>query len=197
MKRWNLLPAPALLLPAQATAQIDRVAKLLSAASPTQLRVVVVHQPMAVTAARDRSNLLRGLGDAVRVWAGAGAGAGADLLMGGHIHLPYALALHGWARRLWVVQAGTAVSSRTRPGVPNSVTILRWGEKPGEQDWPLRGRHELARSGLIEQWDFARDERAFVCTGVTAVQPERQTARGREAGTPTGRLVGCQWPLAR
>lgn len=54
-------------------AQIDRVAKLLSAASPAQLRVVVVHQPLAVTEARDRTNLLRGHGDAVRAWAAAGA----------------------------------------------------------------------------------------------------------------------------
>jgi len=42
------------------TAQIDRVANLLTAASPQQLRVVVVHQPAAVTQAEDRSNLLRG-----------------------------------------------------------------------------------------------------------------------------------------
>ena len=153
------------------TAQIDRVAKLLSAASPTQLRVVVVHQPLAVTEARDRTNLLRGHGGAVRAWAAAGA----DLLMGGHIHLPYTLALHGWARRLWVVQAGTAVSSRTRPGVPNSVNILRWGETPGERDHPSQVRHESGRSCCIEQWDFARDGRVFVCSAVTAVQPERQT----------------------
>ena len=86
------------------TAQIDRVAKLLAAASPRQLRVVVVHQPAAVTQARDRPNLLRGHGAAMRAWSAAGA----DLVMGGHIHLPYTLALHGLARRLWVVQAGTA-----------------------------------------------------------------------------------------
>lgn len=42
------------------TAQIDRVAQRLSVASPQQLRVVVVHQPVAVTAACDRPDLLRG-----------------------------------------------------------------------------------------------------------------------------------------
>jgi 3',5'-cyclic AMP phosphodiesterase CpdA len=156
------------------TAQIDRVAKRLSAASPGQLRVVVVHQPLAVTEARDRTNLLRGHGDAVRAWAAAGA----DLLMGGHIHLPYTLALHGWARRLWVVQAGTAVSSRTRPSVPNSVNILRWGETPADQDQPSPGQPGSGRSCRIEQWDFAQDARAFLCTGVTEVQPERSPALG-------------------
>ncbi len=155
-------------------AQIDRVAKLLSAASPMQLRVVVVHQPLAVTEASDQTNLLRGHREAVRAWAAAGA----DLLMGGHIHLPCTLALHGWARRLWVVQAGTAVSSRTRPGVPNSVNIVRWSPTPGEPDLLTQGRQGLGRSCRIEQWDFARDARAFVCKAVTTVQPERPTIGG-------------------
>jgi len=35
------------------------------------------------------------------------AEAGADLVMGGHIHLPFVLALHGLARPMWAVQAGT------------------------------------------------------------------------------------------
>lgn len=155
-------------------AQIDRVAKLLSTASPAQLRVVVVHQPLAVTEARDRTNLLRGHGDAVRAWAAAGA----DLLMGGHIHLPYTMALPGWARELWVVQAGTAVSSRTRRGVPNSVNILRWGDTPGAQEQPSQGRQGSGRSCRIEQWDFAHEAQAFLCSGVTEVQPERSTVQG-------------------
>ncbi|MBL8463403.1 MAG: metallophosphoesterase, partial [Thauera sp.] len=108
-------------------AQIDRVAGLLAAASPQQLRVVVVHQPAAVTRASDRANLLRGHQAALHAWSVAGA----DLVLGGHIHLPYTLAPQGLARRLWVIQAGTAVSSRTRAEVPNSVNILRWGEAPG------------------------------------------------------------------
>lgn len=151
------------------TAQIDRVARRLSMASPGQLRVVVVHQPLAVTEARDRPNLLRGHAEAKRVWAAAGA----DLLMGGHIHLPYTLALNGLARRIWVVQAGTAVSSRTRPGVPNSVTLLRWGDGAGKRGEPPQAQPEAGRSCRIEQWDFAREERAFVCAEVTAVQPEQ------------------------
>jgi len=151
------------------TAQIDRVANLLTAASPLQLRVVVVHQPAAVTEAGDRPNLLRGHRAATRVWSAAGA----DLVMGGHIHLPYTLELHGLARRLWVVQAGTAVSSRTRPGVPNSVNILRWGEAFG-------ARGDQAQTGTnaggychIERWDFARHDQVFVRTAITTVQPER------------------------
>jgi len=154
-------------------AQIDRVAKLLIAASPQQLRVVVVHQPAAVAQARERPNLLRGHGAATRAWSAAGA----DLVMGGHIHLPYTLALQGLARRLWVVQAGTAVSSRTRPGVPNSVNVLRWSEASNRG-----GSQAIARAGsaagaaahcLIEQWDFAHPDRGFVRMAVSPVQPER------------------------
>jgi len=154
-------------------AQIDRVAKLLIAASPQQLRVVVVHQPAAVAQARERPNLLRGHGAATRAWSAAGA----DLVMGGHIHLPYTLALQGLARRLWVVQAGTAVSSRTRPGVPNSVNVLRWSEASNRG-----GSQAIARAGsaagaaahcLIEQWDFTHPDRGFVRMAVSPVQPER------------------------
>lgn len=135
-------------------AQIERVARLLAAASPRQLRAVVVHQPAAVTQAADRPNLLRGHVQATQVWAAAGA----DLVMGGHIHLPCTLAVPGLARRLWVVQAGTAVSSRTRPQVPQSVNLLRW--QPGQ-------------GCSVERWDFARSAGCFVCRAVERLQPER------------------------
>ena len=150
-------------------AQIERVAKLLTAASPHQLRVVVVHQPAAVTQALDQPNLLRGRGPAVRVWSAAGA----DLVMGGHIHLPYTLALQGLARRLWVVQAGTAVSSRTRPEAPNSVNLVRWGKAFGEGGAPVQSEAEAGTSCLIERWDYSHRDRVFVRNAVTPVQPDR------------------------
>lgn len=150
-------------------AQIDRVASLLAAASAQQLRVVVVHQPAAVTRAEDHVNLLRGHQTALRAWSAAGA----DLVLGGHIHLPYTLAPHGLARRLWVVQAGTAVSSRIRLEAPNSVNILRWGASSGARAERARAGAEAGKDCLIEQWDFARHEQVFVRTAVTAVEPER------------------------
>ena len=150
-------------------AQIDRVAKLLTAASPRQLRVVVVHQPAAVTQAGDQPNLLRGHGVAKRVWSAAGA----DLVMGGHIHLPYTLALHGLARRLWVVQAGTAVSSRTRPEAPNSVNLVRWGQSSDGTEAQAQNGSDAGDCCFIERWDFAGRDLGFVRTAVTPVQPER------------------------
>ena len=137
--------------------QIDRVARLLAGAGAAQLRLVVVHQPLAVTRAEDAPNRLRGHVAAQQRWAAAGA----DLVMGGHIHLPYVMALPDLARPMWAVQAGTAVSSRLREGVPNSVNLLRWGadSSPGYCH--------------IEQWDFSADELAFVRAAVTEVRPAR------------------------
>jgi 3',5'-cyclic AMP phosphodiesterase CpdA len=150
-------------------AQIDRVATQLSAASPQQLRLVVVHQPAAVAQADERSNLLRGHHAALQVWSAAGA----DLVLGGHIHLPYVMALDGLARRLWVLQAGTAVSSRTRPGIPNSVNILRWGAASSAPDDPAQTVSETGKHCVIEQWDFSCGDGAFIRTAMTHVQPER------------------------
>ncbi|WP_298829643.1 metallophosphoesterase [uncultured Piscinibacter sp.] len=137
--------------------QIERVAGLLEGGATTQLRVVVVHQPIAVTRDEDLPNRLHGHHAALSRWAAAGA----DLVMGGHIHLPYVMALKGLVRPMWAVQAGTAVSTRVRPGVPNSVNLLRWG------------RDSIPGSCQIEQWDFAADAGAFVRTTVSEVRPAR------------------------
>ena len=137
------------------SAQIDRVATLLAGATAAQLRVVVVHQPIAVQRAEDVKNLLHGHADAQQAWARAGA----DLVLGGHIHLPFVLPLPGLARPVWAVQAGTAVSSRVRAGAPNSVNLLRWQADQRRCD--------------VEQWDFAADAAAFACAQVTSLQVHR------------------------
>jgi 3',5'-cyclic AMP phosphodiesterase CpdA len=139
--------------------QIERVAAQLARASVAQLRVVVVHQPVAVTRDEDIPNLLRGRDKAIKQWAMAGA----DIIMGGHIHLPYVLALPDVARPIWAVQAGTAVSSRIRQGVPNSVNLLRWGAdgEPG--------------CCTVEQWDYSTLDLAFIRAAVTKLQVDRQS----------------------
>lgn len=129
-------------------AQIERVAARLRLATPMQMRVVVVHQPVAMPPQADARDLLRGHAQAVQSWAEAGA----DVVLGGHIHLPYVLPLHAQrsalARRLWCVQAGTAVSSRVRPEAGNSVNVLRHGD--------------AARAAHVERWDFDAAQQAFV-----------------------------------
>jgi 3',5'-cyclic AMP phosphodiesterase CpdA len=137
--------------------QIERVARRLASASPRQLRVVVVHHPVAVTRTEEAHNLLRGRHNALHHWADAGA----DLVLGGHIHLPYVLALAGLGQPMWAVQAGTAVSSQVRDGAPNSVNVLRW--RGGVPDGLC----------LIERWNYLDTADAFVCQSVTDVRPDR------------------------
>ena len=137
--------------------QIRRVAARVAGATPGQLRVIVVHQPVAVHSTGDVHDLVRRHAVAVQRWAEAGA----DLVMGGHIHLPYVMPLPGLSRRLWAVQAGTAVSHRLRGGLPNSVNLLRWG-----------GDAPYGRC-VVEQWDCPAVGPAFVRTAVTEFEPQR------------------------
>lgn len=135
--------------------QIEQVCAQLHSASCAQLRVVVVHQPVHVLKASDAHDLLRGAQAAVRAWSAAGA----DIIMGGHIHLPFArelsAAMPGLARRIWCVQAGTAVSSRIRQGISNSVNLLRY-------EAPAPGA--VRRQCDLEQWDYRAHSQRFECS---------------------------------
>ncbi len=142
--------------------QIERVAARLRSADPEQLRIVVVHQPVHVVRDIDQKNLLHGHREAVRAWATAGA----DLIMGGHIHLPYVRPLaDGEAelpRRVWAVQAGTALSSRVRGSIPNSVNVVR---------------HDAAQSTCcVERWDYDAELQRFTEKCVEHLPLDRQTA---------------------
>lgn len=137
-------------------ADIVRAERLLASAAPGQLRLVMAHQPVYALRREDDANLLIGHAEAVRRWRAAGA----DAFLGGHIHLPF-------VRRLpeaeglpsaWVVQAGTAVSSRLRAGFDNSVHLLRLEPAAGG----------AARPGCtVEQWDYLPSAGRFVCAART------------------------------
>ena len=62
-------------------AQISPVSSQPALATPQQLRIVVVHQPVYVLRPQDEHDRLRGWQAAVQAWANAGA----DIVMGGHI----------------------------------------------------------------------------------------------------------------
>jgi 3',5'-cyclic AMP phosphodiesterase CpdA len=131
------------------TEQIERAAAAFADAGARQVRIVVVHQPVAALVEGDRGSLLHGHAAAIRRWAEAGI----DLILGGHIHLPYVLALHqrdpSLARKLWAVQAGTAVSTRVRHEAGNSVNVVR---APGDAD---------GKRCRIERWDWRAAPGAF------------------------------------
>ncbi|MDP3821547.1 MAG: metallophosphoesterase [Burkholderiales bacterium] len=143
---------------AVSVAQIERVARRLEAARPAQCRIVVVHQPVAVTREQDRHNLLHGHEAAVRRWAAAGA----DLVVGGHIHLPFVLPLRErWPdlpRPVWAVQAGTAVSRRVRADAGNSVNVFRVGASLVAA---AAGDPAAARRCVVERWDHSAAAQSF------------------------------------
>lgn len=143
--------------------QVARVTRRLRQASPAQLRVVVVHQPVYVLRTEDEHDRLRGWEPALRAWTAAGA----DVVMGGHIHLPYvcelASCVPGLARRLWCVQAGTALSSRVRREAPNSVNLLHCDSSVT----PLQCQ--------LERWDYlgAAGAGRFALVHTSKLGPDR------------------------
>jgi hypothetical protein len=123
--------------------QVERVARRLELATPQQLRVVVTHQPVVAARANDITNLLHGREHAIERWSQAGA----DLILGGHIPLPYVSPLHvaykDLPRQMWAVQAGTSLSSRLRGTVPNSVNVIDYDASRTD-----------ARRVSVARWDF-------------------------------------------
>ncbi len=106
--------------------QVEQSCREMSSATPEQLRIVVTHHPLYVPAAAERHNEAAGNRQAAQRWANAGV----DLVMGGHIHLPYFTpiprAFVNAERSFWIAQAGTAVSRRVRAGFPNSFNVVEW-----------------------------------------------------------------------
>lgn len=133
-------------------AQVNRVVKRLHQARRDQLRVVVTHQPACVMRPEDEKDRLHGGEVAVQAWSRAGA----DLVLGGHIHLPYVSDVCSRAgtpapRPMYCVQAGTALSHRVRHGTPNSCNVIRW-EPPRDGE---------GRACRVERWDFELAECKF------------------------------------
>ena len=155
-------------------AQVETVAAALdrggSRAGDARVRAVVMHHPVHAIRPQDEANLVHGGEAAVRRWAEAGA----DLVIGGHVHLPYVSPLAerypGLATPVWCVQAGTALSSRTRGGVPNSINVVETtvGEAP-------------ERACRVERWDFEAGAVEFVRHGAETLRLD-----AREVGAATG-----------
>lgn len=134
--------------------QVERVCRRLATARRQQLRVVVTHQPACVMREDDEKDRLHGGHEAVQAWSNAGA----DLVLGGHIHLPYltdvCARVKGTSRPMFCLQAGTALSHRLRHGTPNSVNVVKWSA-PGAGE---------PRTCLAARWDYDVADDRFECT---------------------------------
>ena len=130
--------------------QISRVARALRESPEDALRIVVTHQPLWVDRASDAHNVCHGADGALAAWREAGA----DLLLAGHIHWPFACRVEG-QRPLWAINAGTALSSRVRDGVPQSCNLLSWD--------PAQPRY----GAQLQRWDYHGPARGFVAVAHT------------------------------
>lgn len=121
--------------------QVEQVLRRLERTAPHKLRIVVAHQPFGAMLPSDLSNVQHGAAAALQAWAEAGL----DLVLGGHIHLPCVLPLSKQyphlAREIWMVQAGTTLSSRLRGTSPNSFNRLHL--RPGPE-----------KRVCVERWDL-------------------------------------------
>ena len=121
--------------------QVRAVRERLRQTSRDKLRIVVAHQPFGAMVLSDLSNLQHGADAALHCWADEGL----DLVMGGHIHLPYVLPLSkqytALSREIWMVQAGTTLSSRVRGTSPNSFNRLKLHAGPNKH-------------ACVERWDL-------------------------------------------
>lgn len=134
--------------------QIERVVRRLQGARREQLRIVVTHQPACVMRPEDEKDRLHGGDEAVQAWSHAGA----DLVLGGHIHLPYVsdvcARVKGTGRPMYCIQAGTAFSMRVRHNTPNSVNVVRWTP-------PAAGAPRVCQ---VERWDYDLADDRFEMT---------------------------------
>jgi 3',5'-cyclic AMP phosphodiesterase CpdA len=123
--------------------QIWHTADRLKQAPAGKHRLVVSHQPFAVKQAVEAEDIPRRMPQAAQHWAQAGL----DMLLHGHFHAPAVFDLNatlqlGQSRPVLDVQAGTALSSRLRQGIPNSVNLIH----------PDLG---------VERLDFSHDQGGF------------------------------------
>ncbi|MBA1272592.1 metallophosphoesterase family protein [Stutzerimonas azotifigens] len=136
--------------------QVEAVCRKLERSDRHKVSIVVAHQPFGAMVPSDLRNLQHGAQPALERWAEAGL----DMVMGGHIHLPYVLPLskqyQSLSREIWMVQAGTTLSSRVRGTSPNSFNRLRLcteGHKTAcVERWDLLDGHFVLGSHFNLSW---------------------------------------------
>ena len=130
---------------------VERVCGTLRELGPSVVRIVVCHHPFDLPRDHTPSDLIGSAMTAMRAFAESGV----DVILSGHLHLTHT-SLTAERYRIpghsaLIVQAGTAISSRSR-GEPNSFNVLRVDG----------GRLTVAR------WVFDADTAKYAETGAEA-----------------------------
>ncbi len=130
-------------------AQIRRVEALARDNPAGKGVIVVAHHPFHVLEAPDEDQVVENHEAAIHAWSQAGV----DLILGGHIHVPYVYPLNKSYPELpnpiLVVQGGTTTSLRVRRHIPNSMNVLdlypekkihitTWSYRPKDPGHPNR-----------------------------------------------------------
>lgn len=131
--------------------QTRRSAEALRQSPPDVLRILACHHPLVeMIDAPMTGKVLRG-DRAARIFAEAGV----DLIMTGHVHVPFALPIDMSEQRCYAIGCGT-LSLRERDNCPPSfnridwdahhlsVTVMQWdGERfRGAESWKLKRRQD-------------------------------------------------------
>ena len=116
--------------------QIDRVLTRLQKRGEQQLGLLVAHHPFWLPEEYLHRGLIGRRDAAMQAFQGK-----VDIILSGHVHLPYIKALHG----VIISHAGTTTSSRLVPGFPNNFNLVK-------------GNHQSLQ---IER--MAWDEESFHC----------------------------------
>ncbi|MDY0006922.1 MAG: metallophosphoesterase family protein [Spongiibacteraceae bacterium] len=139
-------------------AQTGLIASRFAGAPEGDLRIVVAHHPFWLPDVQRHRGLIYRRDAALQTFADIGV----DLVLSGHVHLPYTRLLNG----VIVSHAGTTLSNRLLPDQPNSFNLIR-GDRGALRinTWCWDGhrftdkvRHDYVRdAGAWQAYDDARE----------------------------------------
>ncbi len=107
--------------------QATRVQQIFQGVNDTTLRMVVAHHPFWLPDDYEHRDVVQGRDEAMQAFQQAGV----DIILSGHIHLPYTRLLHG----MIISHAGTTFSNRVLDNYNNSFNIIRGDRQRLEVDF--------------------------------------------------------------
>lgn len=137
------------------TAQRRReVVRSAQEAGENDINIVVTHHPLGINSLAAGNDEHSGDLVTCRAWHDAGV----NMILSGHEHRPFLLDAreqlienpHRGDPPMWILNAGTAISSRVRHDHPNSYNLLKFNGSRGE------------KRVMVERWDYGLQPDHFV-----------------------------------
>lgn len=99
------------------SSQLDHIQSVVASPEEEKLKILVAHHPFWLPRRFEKRHIIYGRDQALQRFQGVGP----DIILSGHIHVPFIRVLDG----IVVSHAGTACSTRLVEGNPNSFNIIR------------------------------------------------------------------------